>query len=92
MLILAYATVASAILAIILAVARDVPVFHLILPPDTTAGDRMVWAIALPLFVVLVACLTMTRDAIGLRLFTAAWLTSLVYFWWVAAWHLRERR
>ena len=75
-----------------LAVARDVPVFHLILPPDTSVGDRMVWAIALPLLVVLVVAVTMIGGTIGLRLFTAAWITSLVYFWWVAAWHLRERR
>lgn len=74
---LAYATVASAILAVMLAVARDVPVFHLILPPDTSAGDRMVWAIALSLLVV---ALTMIGGTIGLRIFTAAWVTSLVYF------------
>lgn len=82
--LLAYATLTSAIVAVVLAVARDVPILHLALPPDT---PLLQWS------GVLVCPLIIAAVALGAPWLQAAgWIAGIGYFWAVAAWHLRERR
>jgi hypothetical protein len=81
--LLTYATVASVVIAVVLAVARDVPILHLIAPPDTDFGD---WS------GVLVCPLVIAAILFGSPWLKASgWIVGMAYFWWVAAWHLRER-
>jgi len=87
----AYATVVSAILAIVLAVARDVPILHLLMPPDLddeTLG-LAVWFV--PLLLLWLGC-GVVEGIVGPKLLTATWLGGLAYFWWSVAWHIREKR
>jgi hypothetical protein len=82
--LLAYSTIVSAVAAVVLAVARDVPILHLLLPPDTGFGD---WSglIICPPILLAVTFGESWMVAVG-------WISGIAYFWWVAAWHLRERR
>ena len=88
---LLYASLVSAILAVVLAVARDVPILHLLVPPSSENEliDSLPWLAMLILFTLALG----TIDGIvGPRLFTAAWIGFLLYFWWSVGWHLRQRR
>jgi hypothetical protein len=82
--LLAYSTIMSAIVAVALAVARNVPILHLIAPPDTDIGD---WS------GVMICPFILAAVAFGLPWLEAAgWIVGIAYFWWGTAWHLRERR
>lgn len=72
-----YATLISAIVVVALAVARDVPILHLIAPPDTDFGDWSGLAVCLPLAVAMI----FGPPWLGF----AAWAALIVYFWRVAA-------
>ena len=85
---LAYLTLFSAIVAVVLAVARHVPLLHLLIPPR----DRAVWQVTTPLAVMLVIGKLCEDELPGRLLMCTAWALGLAYLWWVVAWHLRERR
>jgi len=86
-----YAVAVSAILAVVLAVARDVPVLHLLVPPelDNFLLESLVWFGLLVLFTL--GC-GIVDGIVGPKLLAATWIGGLAYFWWSVGWHLRERR
>ena len=86
-----YATAASLILAVVSAVARDVPLLNLIAPPELESEllTGLPWLILLTLFALGYG---MVEGTVGPRLFVATWLGGLAYFWWNVAWHLWHRR
>ena len=87
----AYAAACSAILAVVLAVARDVPILHLLVPPalDNEAAHLAAWFV--PLLLVWLGC-GAYEGIVGPTLIVAAWIGGLAYFWWSVVWRLRERR
>jgi hypothetical protein len=72
-----YATVVSLVLAIVLAVARDVPLLEAFLPPPGAVGDATAVLIGFPTL----ACFT-------LGLWPAAWCLALLYCWSGVSWRL----
>jgi hypothetical protein len=86
-----FATAASLILAVVLAVARDVPILHLLMPPSSENDliDSLPW---LGLLILFTLALGVIDSIVGPRLLAAAWIGFLLYFWWSVGWHLRERR
>jgi hypothetical protein len=74
-----------------LAVARDVPILHLLVPPSSENAviDSLPWLGFLILFTLGLGAID---GIVGPRLFAGAWIGFLVYFWWTVGWHLRERR
>jgi len=88
---LTYATIASAIFAVVLAVARDVPIPHLLMPPelDDELLGLAVWFV--PLLLLWLGC-GIAEGIVGPKLLAATWLSGLAYFWCSVGWHLRERR
>ena len=89
---LLYATLVSAILAVVLAVARDVPILHLLMPPDVESGDVLPATIGFTLVELFTLGLAHSDAVISSRCLAAARVGFLVYFWWSVGWHLRERR
>jgi hypothetical protein len=87
----AYATVVSAILAVVLAVARDVPILHLLMPPDLDDAMLGVAVWFVPLLLLWIGC-GVVDGIVGPKLLAATWAIGLAHFWWSVAWHLRERR
>lgn len=87
-----WTSVVSAVLMIVLAVARGVPLLHLLAPPDTVQGERAAWGVGLPLVVVLGIGAYFRNEQPGRLLMCTAWALLLAYLWWAVAWHLRERR
>jgi hypothetical protein len=89
---LVYASLVSAILAVVLAVARDVPILHLLMPPDVESRDVLPAAVAFTLLVLFTLGLGHSDAAVASRCLAASWIGFLTYFWWSVGWHLREQR
>jgi hypothetical protein len=88
LLALAYVTIVSTILAIVLAVARDVPILHLLLPANTRTGRLAAAVILWPVMAGMLAGMAFKSKVVV----AVAWAAAFAYFWMVAAWHLKERR
>jgi hypothetical protein len=88
---LLFISLVSLVLAVVLAVARDVPILHMLMPPssENTLIDSVPWLTLLILFTL---GLGVIDGIVGPRLLVFAWLDALAYFWWSVGWHLRERR
>jgi len=86
-----YITAVSAILAVVLAVARDLPILHLLMPPDLDDEMLAVGVWFVPLLLLWIGC-GVVDGIVGPKLLAATWAIGLTYFWWSVAWHLRERR
>lgn len=88
---LAYVSLVSGVLAVVLAVAFDVPILHVLLPPEGEWSERWLTAGSFLMLVLLYLGLGLSTPA-GPRLLNCAWVLGLVYGWWALIWHLRERR
>jgi hypothetical protein len=75
-----YASLVSAILAVVLDVARDVPILHLLMPPSSENAliDSLPW---LGLLILFALGLGAIDGIVGPRLLMSAWLGALTYFW-----------
>jgi hypothetical protein len=84
-----YISLASLVLAVVLAVTRDVPILHLLMPPssENVLIDSLPWLALLILFTL---GLGVIDGIVGPGLHIFAWLGALAYFWWSVGWHLRE--
>jgi hypothetical protein len=87
-----WSSVVSAVLMIVLAVARGVPLLHLLAPPDTIQGEQTVWRVGVPLALLMGVGAYFMNEQPGRLLMCTAWALLLAYLWWAVAWHLRERR
>jgi hypothetical protein len=90
--LLGFVSAVSAILAVVLAVARDVPIVHLLMPPDVESGDVLPATMGFTLLVLFTVGVAHEDAVIASRCLAAAWIGFLLYFWWSVGWHLRERR
>jgi hypothetical protein len=79
---------ASLILAVVLAAARDVPILHLVVPPESENAlvNGLPWLVLLVLFALGLGTIDGT---VVPRLLLATWFGALAYFWWNVAWNLR---
>jgi len=87
-----YAAIVSVILAVILAAARDVPLFHLLVLPEVEYGEVVPNLLAFGWLVCLAVGWGSSHPTIVVICQAAVWIGGLAYFWWSAIWHLKERR
>ena len=90
--LLANAAVVSLILAVILAVARDVPILHLLVPPDVDANEFVVAGVGLLVVVLAVFAFGPSSPTVAPWCQGGAGAILLGHFWWSVVWHLREGR
>jgi hypothetical protein len=90
--VLTYAVVVSLILAVVLAVARDVPILHLLVVPDADVNEFLAGGLGFLLLVLVVAGWGPSSPTVAPWCQGAAGAILLAYFWWSVVWHLRERR
>jgi hypothetical protein len=89
---LGYVTLVSFVLAVVLAVARDVPILHLVATPDVVCGNFLPAALELTLLALFIVGVRHSEQTIAARCLTAAWLGAMMCFWWSVGWHLWKRR
>jgi hypothetical protein len=89
---LTYAAIASTILAVVLAVARDVPILHLLAVPDADVNEVLAGGLGFLLLVLVVVGWGPSSPTIASWCQGGAGVILLSYFWWSVVWHLRERR
>jgi hypothetical protein len=75
-----YAAIVSAILAVILAVARDVPILHLLLLPDCS-NEVAAYALGFAWLVALMVGWGPSDPSVAVWCQGAVWIGGLMYFW-----------
>jgi hypothetical protein len=83
---------ASLILAVVLAVARDVPILNLLAIPRVNVGDVVPCIFGFTWLVLLVVGWGPSHSLIAPWCQAGAWVGALAYFWWSVVWKLREGR
>ena len=89
--LLTYATIFSVIVAVAMAVARDVPILHLLAMPETRLGDWIGLVYGLPAFLLFYFGYE-AEGAARPWLLAGAWITALAYFWVIVVCNLRDQR
>jgi len=90
--VLTYAAVVSLILAVVLAVARDVPILHLLAVPDADVNEFLAGGAGFLFLVLVVVGWGPSSPTVAPWCQGGAGAILLSYFWWSVVWHLRERR
>jgi hypothetical protein len=81
--------IASAIVAVVLAVARDVPILEVLGHRKTPAGKRAAFLVGIPVILGVALQLATPANLYGVRPIAVVAPMALAYFWWCVGWRLR---
>jgi hypothetical protein len=76
----------------VLAVARDVPILHLLAVPDADVNEFLAGSLTFLLLVLVVVGWGPSPPNVAPWCQGGAGAILLGYIWWSVVWHLRERR